>query len=220
MQLPLLNIRPMCRLFQLQQVNWGYRKEERQPLWDGWGTVPAVLDYYYATLGRAPALNHTQDDLLSPTVAGGFDELPDHRPFYRENQGACLWALRRDELEKDDPPVWGSADRQQWWQETPCLSVFLQTMAHLQAIFALEYRSEGFQLLDAAARAIVEAHYHRRTLGLNHWLDGVAIYGNRDQETIVLLEANGPNPQMKYAAATAHRFAKLAERLESLGEPL
>ena len=94
-------------------------------------------------------------------------------------------------------------------------------MAHLQAMFALPYGGDdGFYQLDGTARATLERHFRRKPFGFAHWLCGIAIYGNHDSDSIVLLNANEADTQLKYASSDAARFAAMDAVLGRLGEPL
>jgi len=141
--------------------------------------------------------------------------------FYNENQGCCVWGIRHADLHLPDPPVWVSEDRRHWQQESATTSAFLLAMAHLQAMFALPYGGDdGFYQLDGAARATLERHFRRKPFGFAHWLCGIAIYGNHDSDSIVLLNANEADTQLKYASSDAARFAAMDAVLGRLGEPL
>ena len=180
------------RLYALDNGDYGYSAAELAPLHALCGALPAVLAHYYRTLGKHRELNHTQDDLLTPDTAA-LHQAPGHLVFYNENQGCCVWGIRHADLHLPDPPVWVSEDRRHWQQESATTSAFLLAMAHLQAMFALPYA---------------------------HWLCGIAIYGNHDSDSIVLLNANEADTQLKYASSDAARFAAMDAVLGRLGEPL
>ena len=173
-----------------------------------------------APLGKHRELNHTQDDLLTPDNAARH-QAPGHLVFYTENQGCCVWGIRHDDLHCADPPVWVSEDRRHWQRESAATSTFLLAMAHLQAMFALPCGGDdGFYQLDRAARNELERYFRRKPFGFANWLCGIAIYGNHDSDSIVLLNADETDTQLKYASSDAAHFAAMDAILSGLGEPL
>lgn len=77
--------------------------------------------------------------------------------FYVEEQGVWLWAIATEELEADDPPVWGRENEpgRSWQREAPDLSTFIVQMAVLSAAMTAPHSaSAGWLAATEAERAL------------------------------------------------------------------
>lgn len=180
--------------------------------------LPKVLLDYYQQLGKCE-FNQCQDNLLAP------DELRlsqngEFLIFYQENQLACVWAIAVSDLAKDNPPVYISHDErfdsEQWQIETATLSEFLNTMAHLQSIFALPYYCEDFYALSEDELAFIQANFAKKPFKFNHWTNA-EFYGNQADEVIYMNQNKG-EALMTYACFGESRFDKLDQILGNFGE--
>ena len=85
---------------------------------------PLVFREYYLQLGATESVNQSYNSLATPQqlyFAG------DYLCFCEEYQGVVIWAIRKEDLNNSNPPVWGNYGSEtdpNWIQETQNLSDF------------------------------------------------------------------------------------------------
>lgn len=119
-------------LYQLQKVDFqGFsleditQAEQRLNIY-----FPEKLKEYYLLLGKNEILNQTYNWLLLPSEINFID---DFLVFYEEHQAVCCWAIKKEDLSQDNPPVYqGYQDENgqfQWYLVHPNISAFWVEMA-------------------------------------------------------------------------------------------
>jgi len=87
-------------------------------------TLPEEFRAYYLQLGATKSVNQSYNSLATPQqlyFAG------DYLCFCEENQGVVMWAIRKEDLNNPNPPVWGNYGSEtdpDWVLETQTLSDF------------------------------------------------------------------------------------------------
>lgn len=87
-------------------------------------TLPEEFRAYYLQLGVTKSVNQSYNSLATPQqlyFAG------DYLCFCSKNQGVVIWAIRKEDLNNPNPPVWGNYGSEtdpNWIQETQNLSDF------------------------------------------------------------------------------------------------
>lgn len=131
--------------------------------------LPAVLAEFHRSYGTAVdawLINH----LWAPEDMEEDEEDRSFVVFYSEEQGVYLWAIAKDDLEDEDPPVWCRENDpgEPWVQEAPSLSVFLVQMLVMSAALSGPHAAVAAWLPPAdAARAL--AGLDRLDLPPWHW---------------------------------------------------
>ncbi|RUT71028.1 hypothetical protein D0817_07790 [Flavobacterium cupreum] len=202
------------KLFHITETN-GFSNDEIQTVKNIFGKLPGILVDYYAELGKVQNLNHTQDLLIIPERLQYYKHT-DYLIFYSENQKACVWGIHKDDLLKDNPPVYMSYDEKQWYLETESLTDFFTAMAFLQAGFGLEFPKNTFYELEKHELKFISENFKNKGYSFKKWLEGICFYGNYDDDVIVLQATN----QLFYAANTKEHFVELDSVLSSLGTEL
>lgn len=64
---------------------------------------PQKLKEFYKIFGRNKQINEIHNRLLSPQKVYFEDE---YLVFYEENQQGCFWAIKKEDLKKENPPVY------------------------------------------------------------------------------------------------------------------
>lgn len=193
----------------------GFTENEIQIIKDIFGDLPKVFIDYYAELGKIENLNNTQDSLNKPDQFQYFKH-EEYLIFYSENQRVCVWGIHKDDLSKENPPVYMSYDEKEWKKETETLTDFFTAMAYLQAGFALEYTAECFyEIEDKDLKFIVEK-YKNKGVSFTQWAEGISFYGNHDDEVIIVMS----NEQLFYSSASEEHFEELDKVLSKLGAEL
>jgi hypothetical protein len=192
------------------------------------GILPEALETWYRELGGEEAVNQAQNSLLLPKGLS----CPDHFFIYMENQSVCVWAIRRDDMNRADPPVWvsfqeGSGPDQSgvmtsrwplWEQESARVSDFLVGMAHLHAAFALPCGESLMYSISEDAAARIRAKYRQKCPPFRRWADGgIEFYGLYENDSIVMMR-NAGDYDLFYASGNEARFAELDAFLSPLGE--
>lgn len=178
--------------------------------------IPQVLYDYYAWLGKIHPLNHTQDHLLTPDKLK-MSKNKDHLIFYVENQYACVWGIRKEDLTANNPPVYMSFDENHWQKETQNLMDFLSAMAHLQAVFALEFNAEDFLWFHHSEQDLMalRSHFKKKPFYFSKWCVGIEFYGNDDTEVIAVFNEE----YFTYACQNQERLLEIEEFLNAIGKP-
>ena len=153
----------ICSLFKLN---------EPAPLTDAeiadirayFGGIPGSLETYYKLCGGCENMNSAQDYLLTADNRYGYDLknwlFDDYCVFYVENQCVSVWAFRKSDIDKYDPPVYESSDNgENWFKTCERLSQFLISHAYLHAVFSFEYSSEEFLEADSSQVKKIEESF-------------------------------------------------------------
>jgi hypothetical protein len=117
-------------------------------------TLPPSLRALYRHTGRHPF--HSACNYLVPPGELAFDH--DHLTVYLENQNVCVWAIARDRLGEDDPPVAVSCvDRGTtvFLPEFDTVSALLAFQAAFQAAEILPFAGITFDRESGASRQVV-----------------------------------------------------------------
>lgn len=201
-------------LFNIQE-NDGFTDEELQNIRKISPNIPKVLYDYYFQLGKIVQLNQTQDTLLLPKQVQ-WSKNEDYLIFYAENQWACLWAIRKEDLTEENPPVYMSKDEATWEKEFNTLTDFFNTMANLQAVFGLDYTSEDFLFINEEELEFIRQNFQKKPYTFSKWI-GIDFYGNSDSDVIAVFN-NGTYYDMCYASANEEHFKEIDSRIGNLGE--
>lgn len=193
----------------------GFTNDEIQVVKDIFGDLPAVFVDYYTELGKIENLNQTQDLLIVPERFQYFKH-NDYLIFYYENQRACVWGIHKDDLSKDNPPVYMSFDEKEWNLETETLTDFFTAMAYLQAGFGLDFYSECFYEMDDKALKFIDENFKNKGVAFKQWADGINFYGNHEDDVIIVMSNN----QIFYSSNTENHFLEMDKVLSKLGSEL
>jgi hypothetical protein len=118
--------------------------------------LPAALRRFYAAYGAAPdgvLINHLQapEDIYEADDAA-------FSVFYAEEQFAYVWAIANDDLEAEDPPVWGRENEsgKRWLQESRSVSLFLVQALVMSAALASPHGAAAAWLAPDEAERVLE----------------------------------------------------------------
>ncbi|MDR1316604.1 MAG: hypothetical protein LBK13_06990, partial [Spirochaetales bacterium] len=105
---------------------------------------PKKLREYYRVLGKNKTVNESFNKLLSINGEIGFTDDNNYLVFYEENQGVVYWALDRNDLENNNPKVYGNYDPANgsgdWFVDSETVEGFLLSMAYWNgALEGLKY---------------------------------------------------------------------------------
>jgi len=142
----------ICDLFSLKTPNPLPEKQITE-IRKYFGAIPKALEDYYILCGGCRDMNSAQDFLLTPDGIYSYklktcNNYPDYCVFYVENQCCCEWAIKKSDLNLENPPVYETYDGKTWYKICDSVSQFLISHAYLQAVFSFEYSSEEFYDAD------------------------------------------------------------------------
>lgn len=108
---------------------------------------PLELKNYYLTLGKIEAINYSHNRLLKPNKEIGFST-DRYLIFYEENQVVAYWGIKEEDLNLENPPVWGNygtKDEPDWHIEANSTANFFLLMAVYNGTFGgLRYNANYF----------------------------------------------------------------------------
>ena len=146
-------------LFQLKEPS-PLPEEEISRIKNCFGEIPKALEEYYRLCGGCEDMNSAQDFLL--TTDGRYGdylledfEFPEYYGFYTENQCVSVWAVKKSDLNQENPPVYETYDifgeddmpnqsSDIWHKTSDSISEFLIAHAYLHAAFSMPYSNEEF----------------------------------------------------------------------------
>lgn len=176
------------------------------------GNLPFVLKEYYRQLGNYKQINQRQNKLCSPSE---LIDVKDYIIFYKENQYVVQWAIKKSDLNKDNPPVYCTWDKKEFKLESENLLDFLYAMAFFQAAsWGLEYSSEDLYMISEEQAQLIRRQYKKIKYELHQWMD-VTYYGNYDDEVICMI-ANS-DYDMLYGSSKLQHFDEIKQFVDKLG---
>lgn len=191
----------ISRLFGISEP-CGYPESDLAYWVNAYGAIPRVLQDYYTQLGRHE-LNSAQDFLVSPAQFEEYSE-PDYMVFYSENQDGILWAVHRDDVRQENPPVYENYDGENWHISKSNVREFLISMAHLQGVMCLEYSNEEYLDISPAQSEEIADRFPTKNADSDLYT-GVKFYGNYD-DTVIVVMNNHEAFILMYSSATEEHF--------------
>jgi hypothetical protein len=147
-------IQKIKRLYNLSETeNYGFSKEEMIALEKQLeAKLPIKFKEYYQELGKEENLNYVYNSLLLPSDGIEFSD-DDFLIFYEENQNVVIWGIKKEDLAKDNPPVYGNYDtieKSDWEVETQTTEDFFLMMAIYNGTFGgLQYNGNFIGEINA-----------------------------------------------------------------------
>jgi hypothetical protein len=126
-------------LYSLQESkNYGFIEDEITDMEKNHKTkLPKILREYYLKLGKNENINYSFNRLLKPEEIR-FTEDSNYFVFYEENQEAVRWAIKKNDMEKENPKVYGNYDpdslMQDWFTDSETMDGFLLSMAYWNGV--------------------------------------------------------------------------------------
>lgn len=155
-------------------------------------TLPEEFRAYYLQLGATKSVNQSYNSLATPLQ---LYFTGDYLCFCEENQGVVMWAIRKEDLNNPNPPVWGnygSETAPDWIQETQTLSDFWLYIAIYNGVMGgLPYNAnamggwdmENFEVPEQAVAHIEKQYTELTSLS---W-KGQRTFTNADFQIVITL---------------------------------
>ncbi len=198
------------KLFNIEKNN-GFSENDISQACKKHGNLPFILQEYYRQLGNYRQINQTQNILCRP---GELIDTKEYLIFYKENQYTVQWAIKKSDLNKDNPPVYCSSDENEFELESESLLDFLYAMAFFQAAsWGLEYFSEGIYMISEQQAQIIRNRYKKIDYELNLWMK-ISYYKKYDDEVICMIKNS--DYDMLYASSSKQHFDEMKEFIDRL----
>jgi len=157
-------IQKIKRLYNLSEnESYGFSDDEIQELEKKLSIkLPLKLKEYYLELGKEENLNYSYNRLLNFKDEVEFSD-DGYLIIYEENQVVAFWGIKKDDLSRDNPPVYGNYDtieKSDWVIETNTINDFFLLMAVYNGTFGgLKYNANFFGTIDANTVSFVEKNW-------------------------------------------------------------
>ena len=201
----------------------GCTDEEIDAVREIFGSLPAVVEDFYRTLGRTKELKVEQDEWTFPEDFRRWEHLrqSDHLLLLCENQGVCRAEIRREDLSLPDPPVYTQMeDNDPWLLSAPAVSEFLEAALLYESVWRLKYSPAEFYWLTDEELAAVQPKLIKHPAVLRNWIEmEITCYSSRPDNLLAVMDV-GDQYQTLYGGATEESCAALLEVMEGLGEPV
>lgn len=198
------------KLFNINQ-DCGFSESDINNACKKHGNLPSVLQEYYRQLGNYKHINQSQNNLCLPN---DLIDTKEYLIFYKENQYVAQWAIKKSDLNKDNPPVYCSCDENEFKLESENLLGFLYAMAFFQAAsWGLEYCSEDLYMISEEQVKIIRNRYKKIDYELHQWMK-ISYYGNYEDEVICMIENSYYD--MLYASSNQQHFNEMKEFMDKL----
>lgn len=158
------HIQKIKRLYNLSEnENYGFSEKQILDLEKTLDVkLPSKLKEYYLELGKEENLNYCFNRLLKPENEIEFSD-DDFLVFYEENQNVAFWAIKKEDLSKENPPVYGNYDtieKSDWEIETETTDNFFLLMAVFNGTLGgLQFNGNYLGEIDSEIVKLVEENY-------------------------------------------------------------
>ena len=187
------------------------------------GTIPGKLREFYSISGCSGKIQNGQDDWITPVHYKNWKWLNDEENLFvlHENQGVCHAVILKEDLGKDDPPVYIVDDN----LENPLLCAagteeFIKAALVYEAVFQFDYSSESFYYISDDEFEILKEKLDFMPYHLENWLFTDVMLFRYLSDGAAFVMGSEDNYQMCFGAASKETFDKLSSVLDSIGEEM
>lgn len=210
-------IQKIKRLYNLSEnENYGFSESEILNLEKTLETkLPLKFKEYYIELGKEENLNYSYNRLLKPDHEIAFSE-DNFFIFYEENQVVVFWGIKRNDLMKDDPPVYcnyGNAEESNWEIETQTTENFFLLMAVYNGTFGgLKFNGNFFGNVSSEIIKLIAENW--QLIPEISW-EKQKVYTNDYYEVITLsFDDNSNCTAVFIGSSNQERFDKIIEGID------
>ncbi len=178
------------------------------------GAIPKALEDYYRLCGGCEEMNSTQDFLLTPDGRYGHYQLekfsyPEYCVFYAENQCVSEWAVKKSDLNQENPPVYTTYDNAETWLKTgDSVSQFLTSEAYMQAVLLKEYSNEEFYEILPEQISVLAEKFPRANADSNLY-GGVQFFQPYPDTVIMVLYNTDEDFSLLYSSDSEEHFEEI-----------
>lgn len=201
----------------------GCSEKEIDQLKQIYGSLPRVFEDFLRTLGNTKKLQQGQDTWLFPAYYQQYtwmrsEKYAEYLILMNENQGVYQLILKREDLQKENPPVYVLDGTKILGICAETLSEFLLGMLLYQAIFVMEYNPEDFFWYSDKDVELIRASMQKLPYEIKNWYsDTIEFYTNAEGNLLYLMCGEY---QSTYGATTKEAYEKLLAVVGDLGEEM
>lgn len=173
--------------------------------------LPRLLREFYLLAGKRTDLNHASCQLVHPTALQIEEE---KLVFYVENQAVCVWGVRAEDLEVDDPPVvrgdsvaWSA--QWEWEPQFERFSSFLLMMLCWQGVRGGMTHTAVVSGIDAQVEETIGERWRALDIDAGEW--GIRAYIGDGQ--LLCLVGTKPRVDLYVGARSEKELAEIEELL-------
>ena len=204
----------------------GLTEEEFAFLENKFGNVPEKLRGFYSLCGHCENVLFVQDEWITPESYKKYGWIDDtakgNMILLHENQGVCDAVIFREDLGKDDPPVYVISDN----GDEPLLCAksteeFIKAALVYQGVFGFNFIPEAFFYISDDEFELLKEKLELMPYHLENWLfiDNIRLFRYSADGALFLIGSEGEY-QMSYGAASEETFEKLSALLNGIGEEM
>ena len=188
-------------------------------------TLPEEFRAYYLQLGATKSVNQSYNSLATPQQ---LYFTGDYLCFCEENQGVVMWAIRKEDLNNPNPPVWGNYGAEtdpNWIQETQTLSDFWLYIAIYNGVMGgLPYNANamggwGMENFEVPEQAVTHIEKQYTELTSLSW-KGQRTFINADFQIVISLaihQTTNRATAIFIGSAQQELFDTLLDAMENFG---
>lgn len=199
----------------------GCSEEEINQLKQIHNALPKVFEEFLRTLGNTPKLQQGQDEWLFPAYYQKYtwmhrEEYADYLILMNENQGVYQLVLMREDLGKENPPVYVLDGAKILGICADTLSEFLMGMLLYQAVLTMEYNPEDFFWYSESDVECIRDSMEKLPYEIRNWYsDTIEFYTNAQGNLLYLM---CEEYQGTYGATTKEAYEKLLAVVGDMGD--
>lgn len=199
----------------------GALAEDMNYLKEKYGKIPKQLVEFFEFAGETKELNCIQDEWLFPAKYRKYvwmdgDVYKDYFVLLNENQGVFQIVIKRDDMSKDNPPVYVLDGTKLIGKCTDTLTDFLMGMLIYQSVFAMKYTPEDFFWYTDEEMQVIRKTMTIMPYKLQNWYsDTIEFYCNAEDNMLYVMSDGN---QGTYGAMTSLSYQKIQAVLGEMGE--
>ncbi|MBO4473722.1 MAG: hypothetical protein J5750_02285 [Clostridiales bacterium] len=206
----------------------GYTDEEIAEMTEGFDAVPAALSGFWKTCGNTSGLfRESNDPWLTLEYRRKWSwmkkEPRDYFYLLNENQGVYQVAIRREDMAKDDPPVYVVESGRdgavhEVGQAAPGVSAFVMGMMLYEACLGhFGYPREDIIWYEPEDIGKIETLLKKYPYSVTNWYsERIDLYTVTGEELLFIMK--GDSPSGTYSAKTKESYDRIDDLIGEIGE--
>jgi len=201
-------------LFDVKSSN-GFSEDEIEDILNLVNNLPRPIIDYYKELGNCD-FNYWQDNL----IRSNGKKLYQYKIFLNdkyviiccENQGVCYAGIKKEDLSKENPPVYFSFDRKFWKIGCDNLIDYIHGFTYVHA--ALYLKNNGYLSISDNGKFFIRENFKNKRVIFYNWiLDGynTEFYGDYDDTILMLTER-----ELFYASNNKEHFIEMENKWKGI----
>ena len=205
----------------------GYTDDEITELTEGFEHIPSALTEFWKKCGNTEKLFVTNDPLVTLEMVrkyGWMKKQPrDYFYLLTENQGVYLAAIRRRDMEQENPPVYileplRDGEVREVGMAAPSVTEFLMGMLLYEcALVGFEFMREDIIWYEPEDIEKIESLLKKYPYHVDNWFSNrIDLYTINNEELLFILM--GDMPQGSYSGKTAEAYEHMDALIGKIGE--